>query len=290
MRSGGADRHVVVGGDAEPEPVAVLVEVARVVERDRLEEDAHRAVDLRRRDARPQHRGGIVGPRGRRDHETGDVAEHPEPVVVVEVPAEAALVAEPLDADDHPVAVRALGEELERRRLAAQLILGVVEVREVLDLGDRHEARHRRSEREPEDRRLVEQRVEHPLLAESRLQTARDPVDAALRGDVLAEDERLGMRARATSASAALIDWASVSGSVTRSPVVRASTATSSGERGASGRMTSSAVVELWVARGLERALADRGAGLEVLVRELVAARSPPSTSQRAVARSGSGS
>ena len=82
-------------------------------------------------------------------------------VVVVEVAAEPLLVAVALDPHDHPVPVRALGEELERRRLAAQLVLGVVEVREVLDLGDRDEARDRRPERQAEDRRLVEQRVEH---------------------------------------------------------------------------------------------------------------------------------
>ena len=78
---------------------------------------------------------GMGGPRGRSvvgshrrgDDEAGDVAEHPDRIVVVEVAAEPALVAEARDPDDHPVAVRALGEELQRRRLAPQLILGVVQ-------------------------------------------------------------------------------------------------------------------------------------------------------------------
>ena len=51
----------------------------------------------------------------------------------------------------------------------------------------------RRPEREPEDRRLVEQRVEHACGAEARLEAARDAVDAALAADVLSEDERLGV-------------------------------------------------------------------------------------------------
>ena len=113
-----------------------------------------------------EHRRGVVRPRGRGDHEARDVAQDAERVVVVEVAAEALLVAVALDPHDHPVAVRALGEELERGRLAAELVLGVVEVGEVLDLGDRDEAGDRRAEREPEDRRLVEQRVEDARGAE----------------------------------------------------------------------------------------------------------------------------
>ena len=111
----------------------------------------------------------------------------------MEVAAEPLLVAVALDPHDHPVAVRALREELERRRLAAQLVLGVVEVCEVLDLGDRHEARDRRAEREAEDRRLVEQRVEDTEGTEARLKAARDAVDAALPSDVLTEHEHLGV-------------------------------------------------------------------------------------------------
>ena len=167
-----------------------------MVQRDRLEEHADAAVDLRRRDAGPQHRRGVVRPRGRGDHEAGDVAQHGDRVVVVEVAAEALLVAVPGDPHHHPVAVLPLREELQRRRLAAQLILGVVEVREVLDLRQRQEAADRGAEREPEDRRLVEQRVEHAAGAEARVQAAGDAVDAALHRHVLAEEERLRDDAR----------------------------------------------------------------------------------------------
>ena len=114
--------------------VAGLVQIGRVVQRDRFEEDADAAVDGGRGDAGPQHRGRVVGPGRRRDDEAGDVAEHGDGVVVVEVAAEALLVAVAGDAHDERVAVLALGEELQRRRLAPQLVLGVVQVGQVLDL------------------------------------------------------------------------------------------------------------------------------------------------------------
>ena len=115
----------------------------------------------------------------------------PTRVVVVEVPAEATLVAVACDSEHHPVPVRALREELQRRRLPAELILRVVEVRQVLDLRDRQEATHRGAEREPEDRRLVEQRVEHATRAEARVESACHAVDTALHRDVLPEQQRV---------------------------------------------------------------------------------------------------
>ena len=69
-------------------------------------------------DARAEHRPGVLGPRRRRDHETRNVAQHADGVVVVEMTPEPFLVAVPLDPHDHSVPVRALGEEAERRSLA----------------------------------------------------------------------------------------------------------------------------------------------------------------------------
>ena len=69
-------------------------------------------------------------------------------VVVVEVAAEALLVAVAGDAHDQRVAVLTLGEELQRRGLAPQLVLGVVEVGQVLDLRHREEARDPGAERQ----------------------------------------------------------------------------------------------------------------------------------------------
>ena len=116
----------------------------------------------------------------------------PIAVVVVEVPAEALLVGEAGDAHDHRVAELAGAEELERRGLAADLVEGVVDVGEVLDLRHRQQADVRRALGDAEDARLVEQRVEHARLAEALLQAVGDVVDAALAPDVLAEDEQLG--------------------------------------------------------------------------------------------------
>ena len=114
-------------------------------------------------------------------------------VVVVEVTAEPALVGEAGDPDHHAVLVLPVGEEPQGRGLAAQLVLGVVQVGQVLDLGDGHEAGERRPERHTQDGLLVEQGVEHPATAEPLPQTAGDAVDPALDRDVLAEDQRLGM-------------------------------------------------------------------------------------------------
>ncbi len=56
-----ASSHIAGGGvRREPAAVAGFVQVAGVVERDRLEEDAHRAVDGGGGQAGAQHRGGVV--------------------------------------------------------------------------------------------------------------------------------------------------------------------------------------------------------------------------------------
>ena len=116
------------------------------------------------------------------------------------------------DADDEAVGVLAVGEEAQRRRLAAQLVLGVVEVGEVLDLGDRQQSGQRRAEGEAEDGLLVEGRVEDPGGAEGLLQAERHAVHAALGADVLRRARRPADTPRARRSSAALTDWARVSG------------------------------------------------------------------------------
>ena len=108
-------------------------------------------------------------------------------------PAEALLVGEGGDAHDHRVGELAGREERQRTGLAAQLVDRVVDVGQVLDLGDREQPHVRRALGHAEDRRLVQKRVEHARLAEARLQPARHAVHAALLADVLAEHERLGM-------------------------------------------------------------------------------------------------
>src|SRR5690606_8439151 len=79
------------------------------------------------------------------------------------------------------------------RRLAAQLVFGVMEVGQVLDLGEGQEAVLRGAEREAEEGLLVEQGVEDAGGRGALGEAARDAVDAALATDVLAEDQHLGV-------------------------------------------------------------------------------------------------
>ena len=167
-----------------------------MVERDRLDDHADGAVDRGGGEAGAQQGRGLPGVRGAGDDEPRDVAQHGEAVVVVEVPAEAALVGEPLHPHDERVAVGAAGEELQRGGLAAQLVLGVVQVREVLDLGHRQQARDARPQREAEHGLLVEQGVDHPGGAEPALQTPGHPVHAALAADVLPQQDDAGVGRR----------------------------------------------------------------------------------------------
>ena len=114
-----ADGHMLVDERGDPAFVVVLVEIARVVQRDRLEEDADRSVDERGLRAGDEHRRRVVGRAQATRSRARDVAENADRIVVMEVPAEPALVAVAGDPDHHPVAICALREELQRRRLAA---------------------------------------------------------------------------------------------------------------------------------------------------------------------------
>ena len=106
------DRPSAAGADVlgRPATVARLVQVAGVVQRDRLEEHRHRAVGVGSGDARAQHRRRHrLGWPGQAITRPGDVAQHGDRVVVVEVAAEALLVGEAGDAHDHRVGVRRPG-------------------------------------------------------------------------------------------------------------------------------------------------------------------------------------
>src|SRR5215471_15896321 len=105
--------------------------------------------------------------------------------------AEALLVGEACDADNHGVPVLGAGEERERCGLAPDLVSRVVQVREVLDLGYRQHPGEAGAEREAEDGLLIQRRVEHPAGAEGALQPPRHPVDATLAADVLPEDDHV---------------------------------------------------------------------------------------------------
>ena len=182
-------RHVGRG----PLAIAVREKIAAVVARDGLEEDAHAAILLGQGEAGAQQARSLSRMARDGDDEPGDVPQDRDRVVVVEVTAEATLVRESGDPDDHSVAVLTVGEEAQGGGLAAKLVLGVVQVREVLDLGHGHVPRQRRPERDPEDGLLIEQGVEDPVAAEALPQCAGDSVHPALDRNVLAEDQGLGV-------------------------------------------------------------------------------------------------
>ena len=160
-----------------------------MVQGDRLDEEAHRPVGLRRCGARTQHRRSVGAARRRGDDDTWEVAQTTEGVVVVEVPPEALLVGVTGDAHDHRVDVLPGGEERQRRCLATELVDGVVHVGEVLDLRDRQHPGEAGAEGESEDRLLVEHGVEHAVAPRHPLEAAGDAVHTALGADVLTEHE-----------------------------------------------------------------------------------------------------
>jgi hypothetical protein len=178
----------------QPATVAVVVQVAGVVQRDRLQEHAHRAVDGSRGHAGPQHRGGVIGPRRAGEDQAGDVAQRPDRIVVVEVAAEALLVRQPGHPHHHRVAELTGREELLGGSLAPDLIRGVVQIGQVLDLRHREQAGQPAAKGQPEDRLLVEQGVEDPGGPEPALQPLGHAVDAALAPHVLPEHAHAGFR------------------------------------------------------------------------------------------------
>ncbi len=164
-----------------------------MIQRDRLEEHAHRAVHRGRGQAGAEHRRGVVRARRRRDHQAGYVAQHPDRVVVVEVAAETLLVAVAGDPQHEGVAELAGREELLGSSLATYLVLSIVHVRQVLDLGHRQQAGQAAAQGDAENGLLVEQGVEHPAGPEPPLQALGHAVHATLAPDVLAEHAHAGV-------------------------------------------------------------------------------------------------
>ena len=174
----------------QPQAVAGFVQILGHVQRDRLQEGADAAVHFRQCHHRAQHGRGIVAARRAADHQPRDVAQCGDRVVVVEMAAEAALVAQRRDAHHHRVAVLAVAEELQAGRLAADLVAGVVEISEVLDFRHRQHADVGVTLCQAEDDGFVQQRIEHALVAEGLVQAFGDRINAALLRHVLTEQQR----------------------------------------------------------------------------------------------------
>ena len=63
--------------------------------------------------------------------------------------SEAPLIGKPGNPDNHRIVVAAVGKEGQRGGLAAHLVFGVVQVREILNLGDWQEAQIGRAQGKP---------------------------------------------------------------------------------------------------------------------------------------------
>lgn len=181
------------GVTGEPAHVAVLVQVPCVIERYGLEEDADGAVQRGSRQAGAKHRRRVIGPGRGRDDQARNIPQDPDRVVIMEVPAEPLLVAETRDPHHQRIAELPGREELERGRLAADLVLSVVQVSKVLNLGYRQQSSEPAPESHAEDGLLIEQGVEYPGRPEASLQSLCHAVHAAFSGHVLAEHEHSGV-------------------------------------------------------------------------------------------------
>ncbi len=177
----------------QPAAIAVGVQITLVVERDRLDDHHHPPVGGGHRQRTPKQGGGLIGAADDHQGDAGDLPDRGQGVIVVEVAAEALLVREPRDADHHRRGEGPVGEEAGRGRLTPELIEGVVQVGEVLDLRHGQEPQQAGALGEAEDRGLVEQGVEDPAWPEPVPQAAGHAVHATFDGDVLTEHQ--GFRA-----------------------------------------------------------------------------------------------
>ena len=165
-----------------------------MVEGDGFEEGHHAPGGRRHGEGAAEHAHGVVAAARAGEREPRDFAQGADGVVVVEVAAEPLLVGKAGDADDHRVLEGAVREELQRAGLSAQLVDGVVQVGQVLDLRHRQEARLGSPLGHAENRRLVQEGVEAARLPEAALEVLGQAVDSALLAHVLAKDERLRVR------------------------------------------------------------------------------------------------
>src|SRR3546814_18926762 len=105
--------------------------------------------------------------------------------------AEALLVTEPRDADDHRVGILPVREEAERRRLAADLVLGIVDIGEELDLRPRQETVVRNADGEAQYGLFVQQGVDDAGRSAALVDLGGNVVNAALRPELLARYDQL---------------------------------------------------------------------------------------------------
>ena len=109
----------------------------------------------------------------------------------MKVPTKAFLVTQTGYPHYHRVGVLAVGEEAKCRRLATQLVLGIVQISEKLDLHYRYQTALAHADAKPENALLVEQGIDNTLRAELGLQPLGDAIDSAFAANIFASHDQV---------------------------------------------------------------------------------------------------
>ena len=174
-----------------PATITRLGKIGGVVKRNRFNKNDNPAIFMRQLHTFAQHRRCVGRTTGNRDNDTRNIGQHGKAVVVVEMPAKAFLIGQAGNAHDHRVAILLVGEKAQRRRFAPNLVLGIVQISEELDFGDRYKAIVTQADCKAEDGLFIEKRVKHARGTKFFLQALRHAVNAALAGYIFAEQRNI---------------------------------------------------------------------------------------------------
>ena len=105
------------------------------------------------------------------------------------MPAKALLIAQRRNADHHRVAPLPVAEKRQGRRLATQLIFGIVQISQKLDFRHRDETVVCKADGKAQNALLIQQRVDHTRRAKPRMQLLRDTVVAAFAAHIFAHQQ-----------------------------------------------------------------------------------------------------
>src|SRR5262245_62964125 len=135
----------------EPAVVAVFVQVLFMIERGRLEEAEDATAGPRSSNSAPQQLRGIVASRWYAEHQSRNVAQSSDRIVVVKMTAETFLIGQSRDSHDHRIGELSRREEGEGTRLPPNLIESIMEICKILYFRNGKQARNGRALRYPEE-------------------------------------------------------------------------------------------------------------------------------------------
>ena len=116
------------------------MQIAHRVKGDGFDENHQPLLLARQPCAFAQHHRRLCAIRRAGQYQPRNIAQHRQRVVVVKMPAKAFLIAQPRDAQDHRVAVLPVREKRQSGGLAAQLVFGIVQIGQKLNLGEGQKA------------------------------------------------------------------------------------------------------------------------------------------------------